>query len=86
MALKTPPPVLTLSERPLDFLDLEGPPPSPQNEKIHALDRLKIKLSMSENFVHQNGQLVRTDPMYGFSNIYAMIEGTSGDMTVVDTA
>ncbi|KAB0386667.1 hypothetical protein FD755_001623 [Muntiacus reevesi] len=51
MALKTPPPVLTLSERPLDFLE------------IHAVGRLKIKLSVSENAVHQNGQLVRTDSM-----------------------
>ena len=76
MALKTPPSVLTLSERPLDFLGIEGPPPSPQNEEIHAVGRLKIKLSMSKNAVHQNGQLVRTDSMYGFSNIYAMIEGT----------
>ena len=41
---------------------------------------------MSANAVCKNGQLVRTDSMYGFSNIYAMIEGTSGDMTVVDTA
>ncbi|KAB0357151.1 hypothetical protein FD754_001307 [Muntiacus muntjak] len=49
MALKTPHPVLTLSERPLDFLE------------IHAVGRLKIKLSVSENAVHQNGQLVRTD-------------------------
>lgn len=76
MALKTPPPGLTLSERPLDFLGREGPPLSPQNEEIHAVVRLKIKLSMSENAIHQNGQLVRTDYMYGFSNIYAMIEGT----------
>ena len=34
MALKTPPPVLTLSERPLDFLDLERPAPTPQNEEV----------------------------------------------------
>ena len=60
MELKIPPPVLTLSERPLHFLDLEGPPSFPQNEEIHAVGRLKIKLSMSENAVHQNGQLVRT--------------------------
>ena len=34
LALKTPPRVLTLSERPLDFLDLERPPPTPQNEEV----------------------------------------------------
>ena len=34
LALKTPPPVLTLSERLLDFLDLERPAPTPQNEEV----------------------------------------------------
>ncbi|XP_070656476.1 mitochondrial fission factor isoform X10 [Bos indicus] len=143
LALKTPPRVLTLSERPLDFLDLERPAPTPQNEEIRAVGRLKRERSMSENAVRQNGQLVKTDsiklephqrdyprslrntiPMktrgkksvrrqneircerpvlrggsaaatsnphhdnvrYGISNIDAMIEGTSEDMTVVDAA
>ena len=106
LALKTPPHVLTLSERPLDFLDLERPAPAPQNEEIRAVARLKRECSMSENAVRQNGQLVKTDsiPMlcggsaaatsnphhdnirYGISNIDAMIEGTSEDMTVVDAA
>ncbi|XP_065737277.1 mitochondrial fission factor isoform X6 [Phocoena phocoena] len=63
LALKTPPRVLTLSERPLDFLDLEKPPPTPQNEEIRAVGRLKRERSMSENAVRQNGQLVRTDSM-----------------------
>ncbi|XP_022423556.1 mitochondrial fission factor isoform X1 [Delphinapterus leucas] len=64
LALKTPPRVLTLSERPLDFLDLEKPPPAPQNEEIRAVGRLKRERSMSENAVRQNGQLVRTDSMW----------------------
>ncbi|XP_062953185.1 mitochondrial fission factor isoform X8 [Cynocephalus volans] len=86
LALKTPPRVLTLSERPLDFLDLERPPPTPQNEEIRAVGRLKRERSMSENAVRQNGQLVRNDSMYGISNIDASIEGTSDDMTLVDAA
>ncbi|XP_024596279.1 mitochondrial fission factor isoform X7 [Neophocaena asiaeorientalis asiaeorientalis] len=86
LALKTPPRVLTLSERPLDFLDLEKPPPTPQNEEIRAVGRLKRERSMSENAVRQNGQLVRTDSMYGISHIDTTIEGTSDDMTVVDAA
>ncbi|XP_033620555.1 mitochondrial fission factor isoform X10 [Fukomys damarensis] len=62
LALKTPPRVLTLSERPLDFLDLERPPATPQNdEQIRAVGRLKRERSMSENAVRQNGQLVRND-------------------------
>ncbi|ERE82769.1 mitochondrial fission factor isoform X11 [Cricetulus griseus] len=86
LALKTPPRVLTLSERPLDFLDLERPPPTPQNEEIRAVGRLKRERSMSENAVRQNGQLVRNDSVYGISNIDAAIEGASDDMTVVDAA
>ncbi|XP_036109766.1 mitochondrial fission factor isoform X3 [Molossus molossus] len=61
LALKTPPRVLTLSERPLDFLDLERPSSTPQNEEVRAVGRLKRERSMSENAVRQNGQLVRTD-------------------------
>ncbi|XP_037704637.1 mitochondrial fission factor isoform X6 [Choloepus didactylus] len=64
LALKTPPRVLTLSERPLDFLDLERPPSTPQNEEIRAVGRLKRERSMSENAVRQNGQLVRNDSMW----------------------
>ncbi|XP_077617441.1 mitochondrial fission factor isoform X4 [Crocuta crocuta] len=64
LALKTPPRVLTLSERPLDFLDLERPPPTPQNEEIRAAGRLKRERSMSENAVRPNGQLVRADSMW----------------------
>ncbi|XP_057608051.1 mitochondrial fission factor isoform X10 [Chionomys nivalis] len=86
LALKTPPRVLTLSERPLDFLDLERLPPTPQNEEIRAVGRLKRERSMSENAVRQNGQLVRNDSMYGISSIDAAIEGASDDMTVVDAA
>uniref|UniRef100_A0A2K5JT68 Mitochondrial fission factor n=1 Tax=Colobus angolensis palliatus TaxID=336983 RepID=A0A2K5JT68_COLAP len=43
---------------------------------------------MSENAVHQNGQLVRNDslPVYGISNTDAITEGTSDDLTVVDAA
>ena len=106
LALKTPPRVLTLSERPLDFLDLERPAPTRQNDEIRAVGRLKRERSMSENAVRQNGQLVKTDSIpvsrggsaaatsnphhdnvrYGISNIDAMIEGTSEDMTAVDAA
>ncbi|XP_027797543.1 mitochondrial fission factor isoform X10 [Marmota flaviventris] len=85
LALTTPPRVLTLSERPLDFLDLERSP-TPQNEEIRAVGRLKRERSMSENAVRQNGQLVRNDSMYGISNIETTIEGSSDDMTVVDAA
>ncbi|XP_058296011.1 mitochondrial fission factor [Hylobates moloch] len=86
LALKTHPRVLTLSERPLDFLDLERPPTTPQNEEIRVAGRLKRERSTSENAVRQNGQLARNDSLYGISNIDTTIEGTSDDLTVVDAA
>ncbi|KFQ42978.1 Mitochondrial fission factor [Nestor notabilis] len=60
LALKTPPRVISLSDRPLDFLDLEKPlQQTPQNEE--AMGRLKRERSMSENATRQNGQLARND-------------------------
>ncbi|KFU92626.1 Mitochondrial fission factor [Chaetura pelagica] len=62
LALKTPPRVISLSDRPLDFLDLEKPPQqTPQNEEASTLGRLKRERSMSENATRQNGQLARND-------------------------
>ncbi|XP_021250218.1 mitochondrial fission factor isoform X5 [Numida meleagris] len=62
LALKTPPRVISLSDRPLDFLDLEKPPQqTPQNEEVRSLGRLKRERSMSENATRQNGQLARND-------------------------
>ncbi|XP_069831684.1 mitochondrial fission factor isoform X1 [Dendropsophus ebraccatus] len=62
LALKTPPRVLTLSERPLDFLDLERPTPvTPQNDEVRVTGRQKRERSISENTIRHNGQLVRND-------------------------
>ncbi|XP_075057756.1 mitochondrial fission factor isoform X3 [Mixophyes fleayi] len=64
LALKTPPRILTLSERPLDFLDLERPTPvTPQSEEVRFMGRQKRERSVSENTVRHNGQLVRNDSM-----------------------
>lgn len=87
LALKTPPRVLTLSERPLDFLDLERPVPvTPQNEEGRSMGRSKRERSMSENTARQNGQLVRHDSIYGLATLDAALEGTPDDMTPVDAA
>ncbi|XP_071293638.1 mitochondrial fission factor isoform X3 [Agelaius tricolor] len=62
LALKTPPRVISLSDRPLDFLDLEKPAQqTPQSEEVRAVGRLKRERSMSENATRQNGQLARND-------------------------
>ncbi|KAM4895182.1 mitochondrial fission factor isoform 7-T7 [Sylvia borin] len=64
LALKTPPRVISLSDRPLDFLDLEKPPQqTPQSEEVRSVGRLKRERSMSENASRQNGQLARNDSM-----------------------
>ncbi|XP_009075607.1 PREDICTED: mitochondrial fission factor isoform X5 [Acanthisitta chloris] len=62
LALKTPPRVISLNERPLDFLDLEKPPQqTPQSEEVRSVGRLKRERSMSENATRQNGQLSRNE-------------------------
>ncbi|XP_009075605.1 PREDICTED: mitochondrial fission factor isoform X3 [Acanthisitta chloris] len=64
LALKTPPRVISLNERPLDFLDLEKPPQqTPQSEEVRSVGRLKRERSMSENATRQNGQLSRNESM-----------------------
>ncbi|XP_039929818.1 mitochondrial fission factor isoform X7 [Hirundo rustica] len=88
LALKTPPRVISLSDQPLDFLDLEKPPQqTPQSEEVRSVGRLKRERSMSENATRQNGQLARNDSIYSLSNFDATsLEGTPDDMTVVDAA
>ncbi|XP_027756679.1 mitochondrial fission factor isoform X2 [Empidonax traillii] len=62
LALKTPPRVISLSDRPLDFLDLEKPAQqTPQSEEVRSVGRLKRERSMSENATRHNGQLARND-------------------------
>ncbi|XP_075426302.1 mitochondrial fission factor isoform X3 [Ascaphus truei] len=64
LALKTPPRVLTLSDRPLDFLDLERSTPfTPQYDEGRSAGRTKRERSVSENAARHNGQLVRHDSM-----------------------
>ncbi|XP_044288651.1 mitochondrial fission factor isoform X2 [Varanus komodoensis] len=59
LSLKTPPRVISLSERPLDFLDLERA--TPQTEEVRSVGRLRRERSVSENATRQNGQLIKND-------------------------
>ncbi|KAG9494456.1 hypothetical protein GDO78_002008 [Eleutherodactylus coqui] len=87
LALKTPPRVLTLSERPLDFLDLERPTMStPQNDEVRLMGRQKRERSISENMTRHNGQLVRNDSMYAVSSLDSTMDGTPDDLSLVDAA
>ncbi|XP_041420933.1 mitochondrial fission factor homolog A isoform X4 [Xenopus laevis] len=87
LALKTPPRVLTLSERPLDFLDLEGlTPATPQSEEIRSSGHLKRDKFSSENALRQNGQLVRHDSMSAMSTLDTTLDATADDLALADAA
>ncbi|NXS58782.1 MFF factor, partial [Brachypteracias leptosomus] len=72
LALKTPPRVISLSDRPLDFLDLEKPPQqTPQTEEASTLfcfarsvGRLKRERSLSETTARHHGQLAPSDSLW----------------------
>ncbi|XP_030632522.1 mitochondrial fission factor homolog B [Chanos chanos] len=65
LALKTPPRVLTLNERPLDFMEMEQPSVSGQpSEEVRPQGRLRRERSASENIgARHNGQLSRNDSL-----------------------
>ncbi|MBN3320481.1 MFF factor, partial [Atractosteus spatula] len=79
LALKTPPRVLTLNERPLDFLELDRSvecclrPFSMLTgcvfSQVRSQGRSRRERSMSENAVRQNGQLVRNDSIFVFPGL-----------------
>ncbi|XP_035624511.1 mitochondrial fission factor-like isoform X1 [Oncorhynchus keta] len=63
LSLKTPPRVLTLNERPLDFMEMErGAAPAQPSEEVRLQGRLRRERSASENTtVRHNGQIARND-------------------------
>uniref|UniRef100_A0A3B4FPL8 Mitochondrial fission factor n=1 Tax=Pundamilia nyererei TaxID=303518 RepID=A0A3B4FPL8_9CICH len=61
LSLKTPPRVLTLNERPLDFME-DDQRVAPDSEELRPQGRLRRERSASENAaVRQNTQLMRND-------------------------
>ncbi|XP_047449615.1 mitochondrial fission factor homolog B isoform X2 [Mugil cephalus] len=62
LSLKTPPRVLTLNERPLDFMEEEQRAPPDSEEVLRPQGRLRRERSASENAaVRQNSQLMHSD-------------------------
>ncbi|XP_030236081.1 mitochondrial fission factor homolog B isoform X3 [Gadus morhua] len=64
LSLKTPPRVLTLNDRPLDFMEMErsSAQAPPSEEQLRPQGRLRRERSASENTpVRQSGQLTRND-------------------------
>ncbi|XP_055752013.1 mitochondrial fission factor homolog B-like isoform X2 [Salvelinus fontinalis] len=63
LSLKTPPRVLTLNERPLDFMEMErSAAPAQPSEEVRSQGQLRRERSASENTtVRHNGQIARND-------------------------
>ncbi|XP_060799250.1 mitochondrial fission factor homolog B isoform X4 [Neoarius graeffei] len=78
LSLKTPPRVLTLTERPLDFLEMEQP-----SEEVRTQSRARRERSVSENTaVRQNGLVPRNDSSFTLATLDMSVEGE--DLAVAD--
>lgn len=85
LSLKTPPRVLTLNERPLDFLEEEQRAAPDSEEVLRPQGRLRRERSASENAAaRHNSQLLRNDSALTLSTYEASLDGGPDDMTVVD--
>nr|XP_055053036.1 mitochondrial fission factor homolog B isoform X3 [Misgurnus anguillicaudatus] len=85
-SLKTPPRVLTLNERSLDFLEMEQPSSiSQHSEDVRTQSRTRRERSVSENTsMHHNGQLTRNDSMLALATLDSTQEVGIDDVAVVD--
>ncbi|XP_074497846.1 mitochondrial fission factor homolog B isoform X4 [Sebastes fasciatus] len=91
LSLKTPPRVLTLSDRPLDFLEEEEQEQQQQRaapdseEVLRPQARVRRERSASENAAaRHNSQLMRNDSGLTLSTYEATLDSGPDDMTVVD--
>ncbi|XP_023255453.1 mitochondrial fission factor isoform X3 [Seriola lalandi dorsalis] len=85
LSLKTPPRVLTLNERPLDFLEEEQRAAPDTEEVLQPQGRVRRERSASETAaVSHTRQLMRNDSALVLSTYEATLEGGPDDMTVVD--
>ncbi|XP_053363443.1 mitochondrial fission factor homolog B isoform X2 [Clarias gariepinus] len=79
LSLKTPPRVLTLNERPLDFLEMEQP-----GEEVRSQGRARRERSVSENTgVRHNGQVPRNDSSFALATLDTSMEGGE-DLALAD--
>ncbi|KAM3615936.1 uncharacterized protein V6R79_009966 [Siganus canaliculatus] len=67
LSLKTPPRVLTLTDRPLDFLEEEQRAAPDREELFRPQGRLRRERSASENVPRHSGQLVHNDSAVALS-------------------
>lgn len=85
-SLKTPPRVLTLSERPLDFLEDEQRAASDPEDMLRPQGRMKRERSASENMSMRHGGLTHNDSALALSTYEASFDAGADDMTMVDAA
>ncbi|XP_034460463.1 mitochondrial fission factor homolog B isoform X6 [Hippoglossus hippoglossus] len=84
LSLKTPPRVLTLNDRPLDFME-EEQRGAPDNEELRPQGRVRRERSASENTpVRQNSQPMKNESALALSSYEASLDAGPDDMTVVD--
>ncbi|XP_029302995.1 mitochondrial fission factor homolog B isoform X7 [Cottoperca gobio] len=93
LSLKTPPRVLTLSDRPLDFMEEEEEEQQQQQQQaapdseevLRPPARVRRERSASENVsARQNSQLMRNDSAFALSTYEVSLDAGPDDMTVVD--
>lgn len=85
LSLKTPPRVLTLNERPLDFLEEEQRAAPNSEEVLRPQARVRRERSASENTAaRHSSQLMHNDSTFALSAYEATLDGGPDDMTVVD--
>lgn len=86
LSLKTPPRVLTLSERPLDFLEDEQRAASDTDDVMRPQGRMRRERSVSENISTRHSGLSRNDSALTLSTYEASFDAGADDMTMVDAA
>ncbi|XP_072546789.1 mitochondrial fission factor homolog B isoform X1 [Salminus brasiliensis] len=90
LSLQTPPRVLTLSERPLDFLEVEKSSVQ-ANKEVHSHSRSRRERSVSENMaVRHSYQLTRNDSfkpsLRGISAFYNLQHENRYALSTLDTS
>lgn len=83
LSLKTPPRVLTLSDRPLDFLEDEQRVTSDPDDTMRPQGRMRRERSASENI---STRLSRNDSALALSTYEASFDAGADDMSMVDAA
>ncbi|XP_072317624.1 mitochondrial fission factor homolog B-like isoform X3 [Eucyclogobius newberryi] len=86
LSLKTPPRVLTLSDRPLDFLEDEQQAAPDTDDTIRPQGRMRRERSASENMSVRPSGLTQNDSALSLSTYEASMDAGVEDLTMVDAA